>query len=153
MTNEKKQAAFVEQLRGIDSCVLAGVLTPYPGKRHVLTEEVKRKRHKPTLEEKIKAATWIASMGINHSGVRTQATLMWPLESFTEYMVAKEAADFMGNLLAALLRALPPQEIDTILKQQAQCQMCRCGQLKTPSDNNQMLTEQCRQHGPPDSSL
>lgn len=74
----------------------------------------------PTIEQKISAACFIASMGAKNTGTRTKAQLMHPLREFSDEDSQRESARFLGNVLTALLRAMPPQEIDRILRDQAE---------------------------------
>ena len=45
---------------------------------------------------------------------------MHPLREFSDTDAQRESSRFLGSVLAALLRAMPRQEIDKILKDQAE---------------------------------
>ena len=73
---------LIEKLRSIDSNVWGGILPPSEDKHHKILDRFVTTQ--PSLEQKVRAATWIAAMGVNHSGIGTQATLMWPYREFNE---------------------------------------------------------------------
>ena len=103
---------LIEKLRSIDSNVWAGILPPSEDKHHKILDRFVTPQ--PSLEQKVRAATWIAAMGVNHSGIGTQATLMWPYREFNEAEVARFAANTLADALTVLLQALPPQQIDKL---------------------------------------
>lgn len=74
----------------------------------------------PSVEAKIGAAIFIASMGAGNAGIRTKAQLMHPLREFSDADAQRESARFLGSVLTALLQVLPQQQIDKILKDQAE---------------------------------
>ena len=74
----------------------------------------------PSAEARLGAAIFIASMGAGNTGLRTKAQLMHPLREFSDGDVQRESARFLGSVLTALLQALPQQQIDKILKDQAE---------------------------------
>jgi hypothetical protein len=74
----------------------------------------------PSVEAKLGAAIFIASMGAGNSGVRPKAQLMHPLREFSDADVQRESARFLGSVLTALLQVLPRPQIDKILKDQAE---------------------------------
>ncbi|MBX2809488.1 MAG: hypothetical protein KTR20_12760 [Cellvibrionaceae bacterium] len=73
----------------------------------------------PTLQQKVKAAIFMATMGVENSGIRGKAWLMYPLREFSDFDVQRESARFLGDVLTALLEVLPPQRLEQILKDQA----------------------------------
>ena len=75
---------------------------------------------KPTLKNRVHAAAFIASMGAENTGIGTKARLMHPLREFSDEDSQRESARLLGSVLAALLQAMPPREIDRILKDQAE---------------------------------
>ena len=72
------------------------------------------------IETKVKAAMFIASFGAGNTGIRTKAQLMHPLREFSDEDSQRESGRFLGSVLAAMLRAMPRQEIDRILKDQVE---------------------------------
>jgi len=75
---------------------------------------------KQTLEQKIIAATFICAMTDTNIGIRTKAQLMHPITEFTDEEVRLEAANFLGSVHTAKLKALPLQDREQILKEQAE---------------------------------
>lgn len=98
----------------LESIILASKLHPYPGKKCVLKIDI----DKPSYSEKVSCAAHVSTMGIHHTGIGTQAKLMWPLKQWNEGDVELMAARILACALTALLQALPPREIDTIWKLQ-----------------------------------
>lgn len=125
-------AVDLEQERNDKATKLAAQLHPYPGRHHFLIKPLKQQ---PTMSEKIQAATHISTMGIHHSGISTQAKLMWPLREFTEYDVELMAARFLAHLLTALLPLLPHQQIDKIWIDQGEY-LSFVEEPESPDENN-----------------
>lgn len=73
---------------------------------------------KPTLAEKISAATHVVTLGIKQVGIRTQAQLMWPITEFYQRDVELMAARLLACALTESLQALPLQQIDKIWRLQ-----------------------------------
>jgi hypothetical protein len=73
-----------------------------------------------TLAQKVGSAAFIASMGAENTGIRTKAQLMHPLREFSDEDSQRESGNLLGSVLIGLLQAMPPQQIDTILKDQAE---------------------------------
>jgi hypothetical protein len=82
----------------------------------IIDPERIKKMGKPTLESKVCAATFIAVHGADFAGIRTKLTVMWPCRRFTDREVEKEASSLLGCVHNALLKVLPPQDSDQILK-------------------------------------
>ena len=82
--------------------------------------KIKRCIAVPSVEAKLGAAIFIASMGAGNTGLRTKAQLMHPLREFSDADAQRESARFLGSVLTALLQVLPHQQIDKILKDQAE---------------------------------
>ena len=80
--------------------------------------ELKQSLDSASFEQKLGAACFVVSMGAKATGLRTKAQLMYPLREFSDAGVQREAARFLGDVLLVLLRELPPQLSDKILKHQ-----------------------------------
>jgi|GEM_PF-1114789 len=116
LTGYKKKDILKEhnRKRNHKGFAISNELHPYPGRRHKL----RRPFPEPTLEQKLSAAVYISTMGIFNAGVRTQATLMWPLSEFSEGDVERFATKFLGDALGLFLQALPPQDSSLLKKLQ-----------------------------------
>ncbi len=75
---------------------------------------------KPTLQQKVGAAVFVATFGAEHTGIATTRHLMWPHENYTDNHVRKEAATLLCNVHTALLEAMPLQRSEQIWKDQAE---------------------------------
>ncbi|MBL4797201.1 MAG: hypothetical protein JKY50_07295 [Oleispira sp.] len=73
-----------------------------------------------TLAQKAGSAAFIASMGAENTGIGTKARLMHPLREFSDEEAQCESGRLLGTVLSALLQAMPPEQIETILKDQAE---------------------------------
>ena len=73
-----------------------------------------------SLANKVGSAAFIASMGAENTGIGTKARLMHPVREFSDEDSQRESGNLLGSVLIGLLQAMPPQEIDKILKDQAE---------------------------------
>jgi len=73
-----------------------------------------------SLESKIYAANCVAVLGVSAVGHTTLRSLMWPLETFTYAAAASEAFSLLGDVHTELLKGMPRQQSDQILKAQAE---------------------------------
>jgi len=121
-----------DQEREAQAVKVAEQLHPYPGKRHVLIKPLPRK---PTVAGKTQAAIGIATLGIHHCGISLKANLMWPARVFHDHDVEMAASNTLDLVLTALLKVLPPQEIEQILKDQVGLLSFADGS-ELPDDNN-----------------
>jgi hypothetical protein len=112
--------------------VLAAKLHPYPGKQYALLKPLPRK---PTLAGKASDAIAVATMGIHHCGISVKAELMWPATEFHDHDVEMAAFKTLGLVLTALLKVLPPQQIDQVLKDQVELLSFADGS-ELPDDKN-----------------
>lgn len=69
------------------------------------------------LRSALSASLFVAAYGgAQNVGKRTQRKVLDPYEDFREIDATKEAAELIISVHTALLKALPPQEIEQILK-------------------------------------
>jgi len=69
------------------------------------------------VSSRVKAAAYIAVMGVSRVGVKTKLALVWPHARIDREYLEKEAAELLGAIAAASLEALPPQQIEQICKE------------------------------------
>jgi hypothetical protein len=74
----------------------------------------------PSVISKAKSAIWIATHGTKHTGLKAQIVLMHPLRKFSDADCLRESSRFLGIVLAQLLKELPPEAFERILKDQAE---------------------------------
>lgn len=104
--------------------LLAGALMPffevmryrYLGGMMMAVPEL---QDKPSLEDKVLAAIFIAAHGADAGGIRTWSILMAPQRNFTFAEVEREASRFLGVVQLALLTELPHPARLQILQDQA----------------------------------
>ena len=82
----------------------------------IKNSEFIEKMGKPTVQNRVCAAIFIAVHGADYAGIRTKLTLMWPLERFTNQEVEKEASSLLECVYKNLLNLLPPQNLEKIEK-------------------------------------
>lgn len=73
---------------------------------------------KDVLRLKLAAACFVSIHGAPMAGIKTKAVLMHPVLSFTDQEVMLQASNFIEGVLAALLKVLPLQDLEQILKDQ-----------------------------------
>lgn len=73
---------------------------------------------KPTLAHKVKAAVGIMTVGVTAASPSSKETLTWPYKRLADDQVQYETFIFLGCVLAALLPALPENQIQQLLKDQ-----------------------------------
>lgn len=69
----------------------------------------------PTLSQRLSDAHYIAARNIVDVGIATKKRLMWPKKQFTNNDVVNFSAWLLANVQVALLQALPPHVIDSLL--------------------------------------
>ena len=70
----------------------------------------------PALNERLGAAIFIISYGVENTGMMTQRKLMHPHTEYQKEDVKRVAARLLSSVHTALLEALPPPQTEQILK-------------------------------------
>ena len=82
-----------------------------------LMKEVNPKAPEPTFEQQYSAALFVATLGAENVGVGTASRVTWPYYVTRPHLVAKEAAELIIDVHTALLKALPPLDLERISKE------------------------------------
>lgn len=83
-------------------------------------KQAARQKRPRTLSEKVAAAVWVISYGVERTGTLDLMTLMWPVERFRLSDAKREAEVILSTSLGLLLQKLPAQDLDLILQAQVE---------------------------------
>ncbi len=82
-----------------------------------LVKEVNPKAPEPTFAQQYSAALFVAALGAENVGAGTASRVTWPYYVTRPHLVAKEAAELIISVHTALLKAVPPQDLERISKE------------------------------------